>query len=82
VLVGFKFVRAELDILFTNVVAVNDAIKFVSQKSKEKLKSSFSNRSDEDDKDSKEPDYNEHKQGEEDGTGEMTILTTNDVFKT
>ena len=36
---------------------------------------------DEDDKESKEPDYNEHKQGEEeDGTGEMTISTTNEVF--
>ena len=79
-LVVFKFVRVELDTLFTNAVVVDDAIKLVSQKSKEKLKSSSSNRSDEDHKDSKEPDYNEHRQGKEDGTGEMTMSTTNEVF--
>jgi hypothetical protein len=70
----------KLDLL-TNATVVDDAIRFVSNKSKEKLKSSSSNTSDEDDKESNEPDYNEHKQGEkEEGTEEMTISTTNEVF--
>ena len=45
----------KLDLL-TNATVVDDAIRFVSQKSKEKLKSSTSN---EDHKESKEPDYDE-----------------------
>jgi hypothetical protein len=43
----------KLDLL-TNATVVDDAIRFVSSKTKENLKSS-----DEDDKESNEPDYNE-----------------------
>jgi Trp operon repressor len=48
----------KLDLL-TNATVVDDAIRFVSQKSEEKLKSSSSNNSDKDTKESNEPDYNE-----------------------
>jgi hypothetical protein len=41
------------------ILLVDDDIRFVSQKSKEKLKSSDS--SDEDEKESNEPDYDEDK---------------------
>jgi hypothetical protein len=54
----------KLDLL-TNATVVDDAIRFVSQKSNENLKSSPSNRN-EDDEESKEPDYEDFgKQGEE-----------------
>ena len=46
--------------LLTNATVVDDAIRFVSQKSKENLKSTSSN-SNVDDKESNEPDYNEDK---------------------
>ena len=67
--------------LLTNATVVDDAIRFVSEHQQQskgmKLKMSI----EEDDKGSKEPNYNEYKQGEEeDGTGEMTISTTNEVF--
>jgi hypothetical protein len=46
----------KLDLL-TNATVIDNAIRFVSKKSKEKIKSSSSN---EDDKEeSKEPDYND-----------------------
>jgi predicted transcriptional regulator len=70
----------KLDLL-TNATVVDDAIRFVSQKSKGKNESSDS--SNEDDKESKEPDYDgdedqlEEKQEEE--TGEIN-QTTNQVF--
>jgi hypothetical protein len=44
----------KLDLL-TNATVIDDAIRFVSQKSKEKLKSSDSSN----DKESNEPDYDE-----------------------
>ena len=51
--------------LLTNATVVDDAIRFVSDRSKDKLKSSPSNRN-EDDEESKEPDYEDFgKQGEE-----------------
>jgi predicted transcriptional regulator len=68
----------KLDLL-TNATVVDDAIRFVSQESREDLKSV----SDRDDKEeSKEPDYDEDKdhlqeKQEEEETGE---LTTNQVF--
>jgi hypothetical protein len=72
----------KLDLL-TNATVVDDAIRFVSSKTKEKLKSSTSNEGDKEE--SKEPDYGEgedqleeEKQGEE--TGEMITTTTNQVF--
>jgi hypothetical protein len=51
----------KLDLL-TNATVVDDAIRFVSQKSKDKEKESSSNNSSEDDKEeSNEPDYDEDK---------------------
>ena len=69
----------KLDLL-TNATVVEDAIRFVSSKTKENLKSSIDG--DEDDKEeSKEPDYDEDKdqleEEQEEGTGE---LTTNHIF--
>jgi hypothetical protein len=62
--------------LLTNATVVDDAIRFVSQKSKEKLKC------DEDHKGSNEPDYDEDKdqleEEQEEETGEIT--TINQVF--
>jgi hypothetical protein len=67
----------KLDLL-TNATVVDDAIRFVSQKSKEWLKSDSNN---EDNKESNEPDYDEDKgqleEKQEEETGE---ITTNQVF--
>ena len=64
----------------TNATVVDDAIRFVSQKSKEKAESPYS--SNEDYKESREPDYDEHEdqleEEQEEESGEMT--TTNEVF--
>ncbi|MFL6376847.1 MAG: hypothetical protein ACJ72R_05230 [Nitrososphaeraceae archaeon] len=65
----------KLDLL-TNATVVDDAIWFVSEKSKENLKSSPSS-NDEVQKESSEPDYNEDGDQLEAKTGEMTI---NQVF--
>jgi hypothetical protein len=69
----------KLDLL-TNATVVDDAIRFVSHKSKDDLKSS-ANSSNEYDKESKEPDYDEDRdqleEEQEEGTGKMTI---NQVF--
>jgi hypothetical protein len=69
--------------LLTNATVVDDAIRFVSQKTIEKLKSS--NDSNEDDKEeSKEPDYDEDKdqleEEQEEETGEINEATINRVF--
>jgi hypothetical protein len=73
----------KLDLL-TNATVVDDAIRFVSTMSKETIKSSNSN---EGDKESNEPDYNEDEdqleEEQEEETGEITAAlatTTNDVF--
>jgi predicted transcriptional regulator len=72
----------KLDLL-TNAAAVDDAIRFVSEKSKDegKLKSSTSSNEDEKEE-SKEPDYNEDEdqleEEQEEETGEIT--TINQVF--
>ncbi len=60
--------------LLTNATVVDDAIRFVSQKSKEKVKSSLSN-SNEDSKELNEPDYDEDEDQleEEELTTEMTV---------
>jgi hypothetical protein len=68
----------KLDLL-TNATVVDDAIRFVSQQSRENLKSS----SNEDDKEkSNEPDYDEDEdqleEEQEEEAGEM--ITTNQVF--
>jgi hypothetical protein len=66
--------------LLTNATVVDDAIRFVSDRSKEKLKSS-SRDSNEGNKESKEPDYDEDKdqleEGQEEESREVTI---NQVF--
>jgi hypothetical protein len=64
----------KLDLL-TNATVVDDAIRFVSNRSKEKQRS-YSYNSNEDDRESIEPDYDEDKLEEEE-TGEMT---TNQFF--
>jgi Trp operon repressor len=68
----------KLDLL-TNATVVDDAIRFVSQKSKEKPKSSNSSESDKEE--SNEPDYDEDKdQLEEEQEGETAEETVNQVF--
>jgi hypothetical protein len=71
----------KLDLL-TNATVVDDAIRFVSQQSKEKLKLSSDNSNSEDEKEqSKEPGYDEDEdqlgEEKEEETGE---ITTNQVF--
>jgi predicted transcriptional regulator len=67
----------KLDLL-TNATVVDDAIRFVSQKSKEKIKSSSSNSNEE----AKDPDYDEmsDKVGEERQEQETGEITINRVF--
>jgi hypothetical protein len=71
----------KLDLL-TNATVIDDAITFVSQKSKDKLKPSHSGN--QDDKESTEPDYNEDEdqleEKQEDQTREIGVATTNKVF--
>ena len=68
----------KLDLL-TNATVVDDAIRFVSSTSKENLKSTDS--SNEDDKESREPDYDEDEVQPEEEQGEQTGKTTvNHVF--
>ena len=67
----------EMDLL-TNATVVDDAIRFVSQKSKENLKSTSSSSNDDE---SNEPDYNEDKdQLEEEQEEEAGETTINQVF--
>jgi predicted transcriptional regulator len=71
----------KLDLL-TNATVVDDSIRFVSQKSKDKEEIKSSTKGDKEE--SKEPDYDEHedqleeKQDEE--TGEINDTTINQVF--
>jgi hypothetical protein len=69
----------KLDLL-TNATVVDDAIRFVSEKSKEQLKLSFG--SDKNHKGSKEADYDDKydKQGEEKQEDKMREITINQVF--
>ena len=68
----------KLDLL-TNATVVDDAIRFVSQQSKEKIKSGSD--SNEDDKESREPDYDEDQdQLEEEEEGKTYRRTINQVF--
>jgi predicted transcriptional regulator len=71
--------------LLTNATVVDDAIRFVSHKTKNNEKITSSNTSSEDDgKESNEPDYNEDEdqleQKQEERTGEIIRATTNQVF--
>jgi hypothetical protein len=69
--------------LLTNATAVDDAIRFVSQKLTSQIESS-SNGSGDDKQESKEPDYDEYKEQleeeQEEQTEEITTVTTNQVF--
>jgi hypothetical protein len=71
----------KLDLL-TNATVVDDAIRFVSAKTEENLKSSPNNSNESDREESKEPDYDEYKdqleEEQEEETGE--ISTINQVF--
>jgi hypothetical protein len=67
--------------LLTNATVVDDAIRFVSRKSKEKGESTHS--SNEDDKEAREPDYDEDKdqlEEEQEGEAGEIAITTNAVF--
>jgi hypothetical protein len=69
----------KLDLL-TNATVVDDVIRFVSRKSKENGESTHS--SNEDDKEAREPDYDEDKDQLEEQEGEAgeIAITTNAVF--
>jgi hypothetical protein len=73
----------KLDLL-TNATVVDDAIRFVSQRSKENLKSSSGNNNEDDKEESNEPDYVDYKDEElekqQEETGEITSATTNHIF--
>jgi hypothetical protein len=76
----------KLDLL-TNATVVDNAIRFVSDKSKdkEKMESSFTfSNNNEDDKESREPDYEENEdqleEEQEEETGEANQITINRVF--
>jgi IS30 family transposase len=65
--------------LLTNATVVDDAIRFVSSKSKEKLK--LSTAGDEDNKESKESNYEEDQDQLEEESSEIASMTTaNEVF--
>jgi hypothetical protein len=64
--------------LLTNATVVDDAIRFVSRKSIEKLESSPSNSIQDDKEESNERDYDEYEDQLEGETGE--IAATNQVF--
>jgi hypothetical protein len=67
--------------LLTNATVVDDAIRFVFQKSKDKLKPSANDDSEHEKEESNEPDYDEDKdqleEEQEEETGETTV---NQVF--
>jgi hypothetical protein len=71
----------KLDLL-TNATVVDEAIRFVSQKAKEKIKSSSN--SNEDNKESRELGYDEHEgqlgEKQEEETGEIGASTINQTF--
>jgi hypothetical protein len=74
----------KLDLL-TNATVVDDAIRFVSQKSKENLKATSSNSNEGEEEESKEPDYDEGKdqleeEQEEESREIAEAITTNKVF--
>ena len=63
--------------LLTNATVVDDIIRFVSQKSNEKAKSS----SEDDKEESNEPEYDEDKdQLEEEQEGKSSETTVNQIF--
>ena len=73
-LLAKEYYSMKLDLL-TNVTVVDDAIRFVSSKSKANLKSSFNGNKEE----SRGPDYDEDRLEEEEA-GETSETTINRVF--
>jgi hypothetical protein len=72
--------------LLTNATVVDDAIRFISDRAKEKLKSSSDNSNEDDKEESRRPEYDEDRdQLEEEQEGEMgeiiTGTTKNQVFQ-
>ena len=66
--------------LLTNATIVDDAIRFVSQKSKSEIESS-KNGSGDGKQESKEPDYDEDQDQLEEESSEIASMTTaNEVF--
>jgi hypothetical protein len=76
-----EYYSMKMDLL-TNAIAVDDAIRFVSNRSKENVKSSsYSNNNVSDKEESNEPDYDEGTdQLEEEQEEETGQATTNQVF--
>jgi hypothetical protein len=68
--------------LLTNATVVDDAIRFVADKSKDKEKLKSSTRSDKDGKETYQSDYNEDRDqlGEEKQEEETGGITTNHIF--
>jgi hypothetical protein len=67
--------------LLTNATVVDDAIRFVYQQSKEKVKSSFSYSNEDDKEGSNEPDYDKDvNQIEKKQEEEVVEVTRNQVF--
>jgi hypothetical protein len=67
--------------LLTNAAVVDDAIRFVSQKSKENEKLKSSSSYEDDTEESNNPDYSKYKQTEEeDGTEKKTMSIINKIF--
>jgi hypothetical protein len=66
--------------LLTNATVVDDAIRFVSDRSKEKLKSPSSNSNEDDKKESNEADYDEDEDQLEEEQEEDAGEITNQVF--
>ena len=70
----------KLDLL-TNATVLDDAIRFVSEKSKQKIESSSYNSNEHDEEELKEPDYDEDEDQLEGKREEETDwVTTNEVF--
>ena len=70
----------KLDLL-TNAAVVDDAIRFVSQNSKQKIESSSYNSNEHDKEELKEPDYDQDRDQLEGKREEETDwVTTNEVF--
>ena len=68
--------------LLTNATVVDDAIRFISQKSTERIKSSISSKEGEKEQlEETENDEDQLEEEQEEGTGEITsTITTNQVF--
>ena len=67
--------------LLTNATVVDDAIRFVSDNSKQKIESSSCNSNEHDKEELKEPDYDEEEDQLEGKREEETDwVTTNEVF--